>query len=138
MWRIMIAGVILSFAILLLQGESFGRESIIGAKIVTSREIMVAKDPLLAAILSTDMPGLGQFYCREYLKAFGFALGVLVCGTTAYLIAGEKKWDDLEDGERAAFVGSVLIGIGIYIWNVVDAYRSADRFNFRLIGSSLP
>jgi TM2 domain-containing membrane protein YozV len=130
MWKI----IILSLLIFFIHGESFGGESIIGAKLITTREIRVAKDPVLAAILSAKIPGLGQLYCREYLKSFGFSLAVLVCGTTAYLIAGGRKWDKLADGERAGLVGSALIGGGIYIWGVVDAYKSANRFNLRLIG----
>lgn len=60
------------------------------------------KDPILASILSGLLPGLGQFYCRRWGRGAAFLGGV--------------------------FLGSVifpLLGTGVWIWGIVDAYRTA-------------
>lgn len=39
------------------------------------------KSPVLAGVLSGLMPGLGQFYCRQWGKGAGFLIGALVAAT---------------------------------------------------------
>jgi len=39
---------------------------------------MTRKNPTLAGILSGVMPGLGQFYCREWKKGAAFLAGALI------------------------------------------------------------
>src|SRR3989442_11854198 len=38
----------------------------------------VSKNPWVAGILSGVLPGLGQFYNRQWLKGVGFLLGTLI------------------------------------------------------------
>lgn len=64
------------------------------------------KDPILAAILSVIMPGLGQFYCRQWFRGFLFLLGVF------FLIA------------LAPPIG-MFLSAGLWVWGIVDAYRIA-------------
>ena len=36
------------------------------------------KNPAIAGVLSGVMPGLGQFYCRQWGKGAGFLIGAVV------------------------------------------------------------
>ena len=58
------------------------------------------KDPTLAAILSVIIPGLGQFYCRQWVRGMLFLVGVFFLATFA-----------------------PPIGIGVWVWGIIDAYR---------------
>lgn len=109
-----------------------------------------------AAWLSTFMPGLGQAYAGNYTKASFFLTAEL--GTFAlagYNIARalhyrdqdvfETGFQDIRTGEfltyeqgrtrmkNHAFLSGVLLatGIGIHIWNIFDAPRTAEAYNNR-------
>ena len=62
------------------------------------------KTPLVAVILGFLMPGLGQFYNRDY----GKAVIVFVC-----------------------FWISIFVGIGIFVWilGMIEAYQGSKRYN---------
>ena len=121
--------------------------------------VIVPKDPLIAGLLSTQCPGLGQIYCRRYLRAVAYLVGEMGCFVLASAIAGAEtkeysytvtdedgkehkltrketidKWDELGGGERAGAVGLMLAGVGIYIWNVIDAYNLAHKYNEERLG----
>ena len=66
-----------------------------------------SKDPILAAILSGLMPGLGQFYCRQWGRGALFLLGTIVTGVLFPPI------------------GFLLSG-AVWVWGIVDAYRIAQ------------
>ncbi|MDD5657687.1 MAG: hypothetical protein PHF00_10595 [Elusimicrobia bacterium] len=74
---------------------------------------MRMKSPELASVLSFFIPGLGQVYNGEFVKAFLFVLGAML-GT---------------------WLCSVLIGffiaLPVWVWSVVDAYYSAEIINLR-------
>ena len=109
-----------------------------------------------AARLSTFMPGLGQAYAGNYMKASFFLTAEL--GTFAlagYNIARalhyrdqdvfETGFQDIRTGEfltyeqgrtrmkNHAFLSGVLLatGIGIHIWNIFDAPKTAEAYNNR-------
>lgn len=111
-----------------------------------------------ATILSATMPGLGQAYADNYLKATLFlASEIGVFSYASYHIArslhyrnhnkfntgfyDEKTNDFLtEDQVKArsvdhAIQGSlfVAIGIGIHVWNIMDASKTAEAYNNRRI-----
>ncbi len=111
-----------------------------------------------ATILSTTMPGLGQAYADNYLKATLFlASEIGVFSYASYHIAralhyrnhnkfntgfyDEKTGDFLtEDQVKArsadhAIQGSlfVMVGIGIHVWNIIDASKTAETYNNRRI-----
>lgn len=115
-----------------------------------------ALDPGKAARLSTFMPGLGQAYAGNYTKATLFLTAEL--GTFAlagYNIARalhyneqavfETGFQDARTGEfltydqgrtrmkNHAFLSGVLLatGIGIHIWNILDAPTTAEAYNNR-------
>lgn len=89
--------------------------------------------PALAALLSALLPGLGQFYNRQWGKGTGFLLGLLVLGSAL------TSSVDLELLQQAAASGNpvdnigqlgflVLLLLALAVWSVVDAARSAKRF----------
>ena len=64
------------------------------------------KDPVLAAILSALLPGLGQIYCRRWTA------GALFMGSFLLL---------------AVAVPLGFVALGIWIWAIVDARNGALR-----------
>jgi len=60
------------------------------------------KDPILAAILSVLIPGLGQFYCLQWVRGAMFLAGTIV---------------------MAMIVPP--LSLAVWIWGAVDAYRIA-------------
>ena len=115
-----------------------------------------ALDLKKASRLSTFMPGLGQAYAGNYTKATFFLTAEL--GTFAlagYNIARalhyndqgvfETGFQDIRTGEfltyeqgrtrmkNHAFLSGVLLatGIGIHIWNIIDAPKTAEAYNNR-------
>lgn len=65
-----------------------------------------AKDPILAAILSVLIPGLGQFYCRQWARGAMFLGGIIILSLIAPPLG-------------------LILSIGVWIWGIVDAYRIA-------------
>lgn len=63
----------------------------------------VRKSPGLAAVLSFFIPGLGQVYCGRLGRGALFFLG-------SFLLV------------------PIVIGFGIWIWNIVDAHSLAQRY----------
>jgi TM2 domain-containing membrane protein YozV len=72
------------------------------------------KNPGLAAILSFFWMGLGQIYNGHIGKGIGFII--------AYVIS----WILM-----LAIVGFVTTPI-LFVWGIVDAYKSAERINLEL------
>jgi len=64
------------------------------------------KDPILAAILSGLIPGLGQVYCRRWGRGALFFFGALIAGALFPPLG-------------------LFISMGVWIWGIVDAYRFA-------------
>lgn len=91
-----------------------------------------ARNPWAAGLLSSVLPGLGQFYNRQPGKGAGFlACFVVLAGL---LIGGV----DLKDLDQALVSGTVpdgfwkllvleLLILGILIWSLVDAVRTAKK-----------
>ena len=117
----------------------------------------ILKDPLIAGLLSVQFPGLGQIYCQKYLRGLSYLSCEIGCFITAAAIAGYEvkeykyivediagnkfeltvneeitKWDTLSGIEKTAVVSLIIGGIGLHIWNVMDAYHLAQRHNQRL------
>ena len=95
-------------------------------------EAVPRKSPILAGILSGIMPGLGQFYNRQWIKGAGFLAGLLVLTVALGRVADEEQL------ERAATTGVpldnpgpilllLLLLLALVIWSVVDAVRTAKR-----------
>jgi hypothetical protein len=77
------------------------------------------KSPGLATFLSFLLPGIGQVYNGQLAKAFAFFFGFV---TTIYLVA---EVDPMPFAFLIPFV---------YLFNLVDAWRSASLINARAAG----
>lgn len=88
----------------------------------------------VAGLLSAVLPGLGQFYNRQWGKGLGFLLGVFL------LVVALLGMADLEQLQRSAATGAPPVNIGqlfllsllilvLAVWSIVDAARSAKRSN---------
>ena len=132
--------------------------TIAGLEVMEKEGLVVPKDPLIAGLLSVQLPGLGQIYCRHYLRGITYLAGEIGC----YILAAElvglethqyawtarneetgeerkltqeitiNKWNDLSGLERTGVVSLIIGGIGLHIWNVIDAYHLAQEHNIRL------
>jgi len=89
----------------------------------------VSKNPWVAGILSGVLPGLGQFYNRQWLKGVGFLLGTMVVDAVLGVTAGMIKF--FQSGAPPENTGLFLFGsvmvLGIVIWSITDAARTAGR-----------
>jgi hypothetical protein len=82
-------------------------------------------NPRVAAILSAVFPGLGQFYNRHWLKGLGFFIG---SGMLTEAISERISVDNLLAGDISGagkLIGLLLVLLGLLVWSMVDAYRSA-------------
>ncbi|QGM45007.1 signal peptidase I [Methylocystis heyeri] len=89
---------------------------------LTSPQNVAPRRPLVAALLSTALPGLGQIYNGELNKGLwlflGFALGGAVGGVFATLYAPSALMAPL-------FALVTLLALGIWLGSIVDAWRVA-------------
>lgn len=90
------------------------------------------KNPTLAGILSGLMPGLGQFYCRQWKKGAGFLLGAIVVDAALGVSAGFIQI--LQAGGTGLTLDAVtsilfrsLPFLAIALWSVFDAVRTAKQ-----------
>jgi len=83
------------------------------------------RSPPLAAVLSAIFPGLGQFYNRQWFKGLAFFIG---SGVLSGIVTDRFSIEELMAGDTS-HVGNVLVFLaillGLLVWSMVDAYRSA-------------
>ena len=108
--------------------------------VLTSR-----KNPWVAGVMSFLVPGLGQFYNKEYTKGT-IHFATVVCGYTLFLLAVEDdvihyNYTSFSGGSQASRemvdvdgdngVGGVglLVAFGTSVWSIIDAPISANRIN---------
>ena len=88
-----------------------------------------SKNPWIAGILSGVLPGLGQFYNRQWLKGVGFLLGTLVVDGVLGVTAGMIKF--FQSGAPPENTGQFLFGslivLALVVWSISDAVRTAQR-----------
>ncbi len=101
----------------------------------------VRKDPFVASLLSSMMPGVGQIYAEDYtngsLIILGDVLGkativtMIITYTNKYSTTNNDTvgWEDLNGGDKALLLGVSIIYLGFYIWNIIDAAKSARDYN---------
>jgi drug/metabolite transporter (DMT)-like permease len=91
-----------------------------------------ARNPWVAGLLSSVLPGLGQFYNRQWAKGVGFLLGVF--GLTVVLSSSV----DPKALEQAAEAGTTPDDLGLIflllvvilamaVWSIADAVRIAKK-----------
>lgn len=91
-----------------------------------------ARNPWMAGLLSSALPGLGQFYNRQLGKGAGFLLAFLALA--GLLIGGVdlKELDQaLASGTIPDNIGTLLILelliLGLLVWSIADAARTAKK-----------
>jgi hypothetical protein len=85
------------------------------------------KSPVISALLSGLMPGLGQLYCRRWARGAGFLVAFSAVdfstdvskGALGFLLNGA-----LPDNMAMFLLGAVLM-LGVAGWSVFDAVRLA-------------
>ena len=88
-----------------------------------------SKNPWIAGILSGVLPGLGQFYNRQWLKGVGFLLGTLIVDGVLGVTAGMIKFfqSGAPPENTGLFLFGSLIVLALVIWSISDAARTAQR-----------
>jgi len=90
------------------------------------------KNPAIAGVLSGLLPGLGQFYCRQWAKGGGFLIGAIVVdavfGLSAELLRLLPSFGlgTQPENPTGFLIGSLLF-LGLAIWSIVDAVRTAKQ-----------
>ena len=91
-----------------------------------------SKHPTVAGILSGVMPGLGQFYCGQWVKGIGFLVGTSVL--FVFLIGSvdpDKLQKAAETGVPLDNMGQLLLIcmllLAVAVGSIVDAVRTATR-----------
>lgn len=135
--------------------------AVAGAAALQAEGPMIYKDPMASLIFSAAAPGVGQLYCTKYKRAtFILLTEAVLAACAAYpmaqdsyveyevtdldgnpvTVAGHKKrdWDDLSKSDRRQVIGCGLAVLGVYIWNLFDAYEQAGEYNKQLLERSGP
>jgi TM2 domain-containing membrane protein YozV len=91
-----------------------------------------ARNPWVAGLLSGLLPGLGQFYNRQWGKGAGFLLGVF--GPTVVLsslIDPKALEQAAEAGQAPDSLGLIflllVVILAVAVWSLVDAVRTAKQ-----------
>ncbi len=82
------------------------------------------KSPLLAAVLSFILPGVGQVYVGYYQRGF---IHAIVFALTLTLLTNDMG--------PATPLGAIFLAF-FFLYNVVDAWRRASLYNYALDGGS--
>jgi hypothetical protein len=87
------------------------------------------RNPWVAGILSGVVPGLGQFYNRQWLKGVGFLLGALVVDGMLSVSADMIKFFQsgaLPESTVQFLFGSFIVLV-VAVWSIADAARTAKK-----------
>lgn len=86
----------------------------------------------MAGLLSALLPGLGQFYNRQWGKGAGFLLGVLALDASLGVSADTLKlFQSALSGSPSVDLGPFFVRmlpvLGLALWSIVDATHTAKR-----------
>lgn len=90
------------------------------------------KNPTLAGVLSGVMPGLGQFYCRQWGKGAAFLVGAIAVDASFGVSSGMLELlQSFGAPVPSDTLGKLLLGsllfLAIAIWSIIDAVRNARK-----------
>lgn len=91
------------------------------------------KNPTLAGVLSGVVPGLGQFYCRQWGKGAGFLAGAIAIDGGFGVSSGTLDLlQSFGTPVPSDALGTLLLGMGLFlavaVWSIIDAVRTARKF----------
>lgn len=91
-----------------------------------------SKSPLIAGILSGLVPGLGQFYCRQWAKGGGFLVAAIAIDVLFGVSSGTVELlRSFGAPVSLGALGKLLIGsllfLAIAVWSILDAVRTAKQ-----------
>jgi len=106
--------------------------------IYTSPQKRVAeKNPWIALLLSTAIPGGGQYYNQQFKKGSAMLLGAATGVGLFYATRNDNyrhkltgKYLDPDENDNKGYLGLGL-GLGFVVWSLIDAPISATRINKR-------
>jgi TM2 domain-containing membrane protein YozV len=86
----------------------------------------------VAALLSAILPGLGQLYNRQWAKAAGFLLGIILLDAALGVSVDTMTFfQSAAAGLPTVDAGSLLLRmlpiLGLAIWSVADASRTIKQ-----------
>jgi hypothetical protein len=92
------------------------------------------KNPTIAGVLSAVVPGLGQFYCRQWAKGAGFLVGAIAIDAAFGVSSGMLELlQSFGAPVPSDMLGKLLIGsllfLAIAVWSILDAVRTAKTFS---------
>lgn len=92
----------------------------------------MGRSPKVAALLSAVLPGLGQFYNRQWIKGAGFLAatlvidaGLAVTSETIQVFQGAFLGAQATKVNVGSFVVRMLPLMAIAVWSITDAARIA-------------
>jgi TM2 domain-containing membrane protein YozV len=88
------------------------------------------KSPILAAVLSLFIPGLGQIYNGDLIKGLAFIVIGIILALLAFVLVIPAMM------ASALLVLVLLLSIPYLVfwaYNIYDAYTTADKINSELI-----
>jgi len=94
------------------------------------------KNPTIAGLLSGMMPGLGQFYCRQWAKGAAFLVGALAADAGFGISTGTLTvLQSVGGSPPSEGLGRLLLGmlvlLGVALWSIIDAVRTARKSSDR-------
>lgn len=93
------------------------------------------KSPILGALMSFFIPGLGQIYAQEYGKGAAIMGGVIGIITAYLLIDSIRPKKEPLDGRLETLTLTLQLGgISFWLWNFTDAFKIIQKQNDELEG----
>ena len=98
---------------------------------------LVEKNPWIAFLLSTAIPGAGQYYNQQFRKGSAMLLGAATGVGLFYATRNDNRRDKLtgnhldpDENDNKGNIGLGL-GLGFVVWSMIDAPVSAIKINKR-------
>ena len=95
-------------------------------KKISSDDFPGKKSPVLAGILSLFLPGTGQIYNGQWIKA---GIQWIMLAGSLYLAIYDINFDEEYSTMPATTLTGLITGGAVWLWSVIDAYISSVNIN---------
>lgn len=90
------------------------------------------RNSTIAGVLSGVMPGLGQFYCRQWSKGAGFLVGAIAIDAGFGVSSGmlellQSFGASVPSDALGKLLPGALLFLAVAIWSILDAVRTAKK-----------